>query len=104
MIGQETRDVERKVIAILKVLKDSAEPVGARLIAYRLRDCGIHLGERAIRYHLQMMDERGLTHLVGRRQGRLVTQSGLNELGCALVSDRVGSAMTNIEMLICQTS
>ena len=104
MIGQETRDVERKVIAILKVLKDSAEPVGARLIAYRLRDCGIHLGERAVRYHLKLMDERGLTHLVGRRQGRLVTQSGLNELGCALVSDRVGSAMTKIEMLIYQTS
>ena len=104
MIGQETRDVERKVIAILKVLKDSPGPVGARLIAYRLRDCGIHLGERAVRYHLKLMDERGLTHLVGRRQGRLVTQSGLDELGCALVSDRVGSAMTNIEMLIYQTS
>jgi repressor of nif and glnA expression len=70
MIGQETRDVERKVIAILKILKDSAEPVGAGIIAYRLRDCGIHLGERAVRYHLQLMDERGLTHLVGRRQGR----------------------------------
>jgi repressor of nif and glnA expression len=104
MIGQETRDVERKVVSILKILKDSPEPMGARLIAYRLRDCGINLGERAVRYHLKLMDERGLTHLAGRRQGRLLTQSGLNELGCALVGDRVGSAMTNIELLIYQTS
>ncbi len=104
MIGQETREVERKVIAILKVLGDSQEPVGARVIAYRLRDYGIDLGERAVRYHLKLMDERGLTHPVGRRDGRSITQSGLEELGSALVGDRVGSVAAKIEMLAYQTS
>ncbi len=104
MFGQEPHDLERKVTSILKVLKDSPKPVGARLIAHQLRDYGICLSERAVRYHLKLMDERGLTYLVSKRQGRLVTQSGLNELSCALVGDRVGSAMTKIETLICQTS
>jgi repressor of nif and glnA expression len=104
MIKQESRDVERKEVAILKILKDSREPIGATSIAYRLKDYGIDLTERAVRYHLKIMDERGLTHLVGRRHGRLITESGINELDSALVGNRVGSAMTNIEMLICQTS
>ena len=87
MIGQETLDVERKIISILKVLKDSPEPVGSKLISDRLTDHGVYLGERAVRYHLRQMDERGLTQLVGRRDGRLITQQGLNELDYALVGD-----------------
>jgi repressor of nif and glnA expression len=104
MTSQATPDVERKVIAILQVLKDSPEPVGASLIARKLRDSGIEINERTIRGHLRILDERGLTRLVSRRQGRQVTQSGLHELGDALVGDRLGSTVTRIEMLICQTS
>jgi repressor of nif and glnA expression len=65
MIGLDNNKVERKVIAILKVLSDSQEPLGSRVIAYRLRDFGIELGERAVRYHLKLLDERGLTSSVG---------------------------------------
>jgi repressor of nif and glnA expression len=104
MIGQEIREVERKVISILKILSDSPEPVGARLIASRLRDYGVCLSERTVRYHLLILDERGLTRNSGRRDGRLITQSGLNELQNALVSDRVGSAMARIETLAYQIS
>lgn len=104
MIGQENREVERKVIAILKVLSDSPQPLGGRVIARQLGDLGIDLGERAVRYHLKLMDERGLTHPVGRKNGRLITRSGLEELGSALVSDRVGSVTAKIEMLAYQTS
>ena len=71
MIGFETQEVERKVISILRALSDSREPLGARIIACRLKDFGIELGERAVRYHLKMMDERGLTQLVGR-EGRVI--------------------------------
>jgi HTH-type transcriptional regulator, global nitrogen regulator NrpRI len=80
MIGQEIHNVERKVISILKILSDSPEPVGARVIAFRLKDFGVCLGERTVRYHLQLLDERGLTRIIGRKDGRLITQSGLNEL------------------------
>jgi repressor of nif and glnA expression len=104
MIKQESPDIERKEVAILKILKDSPEPIGATLIAHRLKDYGIDLTERTVRYYLKIMDERGLTYLVGRRQGRLITESGVDELDSALVENRVGSAMTNIEILICQAS
>jgi hypothetical protein len=104
MIGQEIHDVEKKVISILKILSDSPEPVGARLIASRLKDYGVSLGERAVRYHLQILDERGLTRTIGRKDGRLITQSGLNELQNALVGDRVGSAMARIETIAYQIS
>jgi len=76
-MGFETQDVERKAISILKVLNDSREPVGSRIIAQRLRERGIELGERAVRYHLKLMDERGLTRLVGRRDGRALTERGV---------------------------
>jgi repressor of nif and glnA expression len=104
MIGQEPREVERKVIAILRVLSDSQEPLGGSVIAHRLGEFGIGLGERAVRYHLKLMDERGLTRSVGRRDGRLITQLGLEELENALVSDRVGSIAARIELLAYWTS
>ena len=104
MIGQETREVERKVIAILKVLGDSPQPLGGRVIARRRNDLGIELGERAVRYHLKLMDERGFTFPVGRRNGRSITESGLEELGSALVGDRIGSVAAKIELLAYQGS
>ena len=104
MIGQETREVERKVITILKVLSDSTQPLGGRVIARRLGDLGIDLGERAVRYHLKLMDERGLTYPAGRRDGRLISPSGLEELGSALVGDRIGSVAAKIELLAYRSS
>jgi hypothetical protein len=101
-MGFETQDVERKVLSILKVLSESQEPVGARVIAHRLRDHGIELGERAVRYHLKLMDERGLTRLVGR-DGRLLTEQGLEEVRSALVKYKVGFAISRIELLAFRT-
>jgi len=102
MIGFETQEVERKVISILKILGDSQEPLGARVIARRLKDYGIELGERAVRYHLKLMDERGLTELIGR-DGRLITGSGIEELKGALVGDKVAFAISRIELLAFRT-
>ncbi len=102
MIGSETQEVERKVISILQVLHDSQEPVGARVIAQRLKDYGIELGERAVRYHLKLMDERGLTRLVGR-DGRLILEPGVKELKSALVRDKVGFAISRIALLAFRT-
>ncbi len=102
MIGFETQEVERKVISILKILNTSQEPLGARIIAYRLKDYGVELGERAVRYHLKLMDERGLTQLVGR-EGRVITESGVEELESALVTDKVAFAISRIELLAFRT-
>ncbi len=102
-MGFETQDVERKVLTILKVLSDSQEALGARVIARRLKDHGVELGERAVRYHLKLMDGRGLTRLVGR-DGRLATEPGIEELKSALVRDKVGFAISRIELLTFRTS
>lgn len=103
MIGQDIQEVERKVLSILKVLRDSKEPLGARVISQRLKDFGVGLGERAVRYHLKWMDERGVTQLVGR-DGRLITERGIEELNDALVKDKVGLAFTRIELLAFRTN
>jgi repressor of nif and glnA expression len=102
MIGADTKDVERKVLTILRVLSEIQEPLGARLIAQRLKGYGVDLGERAVRYHLKLMDERGLTTLVGR-DGRMITERGIEEVGDALVGDKVGFAITRIELLSFRT-
>jgi repressor of nif and glnA expression len=103
MMGYERHEVERKVLAILKILGESTEPMGARVIAQRLQDYGVELKERAVRYHLKIMDERGLTQLIGR-DGRLITESGIEELKSALVSDKVGFVIGKIELLAYQTT
>jgi repressor of nif and glnA expression len=101
-VGFETQDVERKTIAIMRILRDSPEPLGARVISHHLKDHGIELSERAVRYHLKLMDERGFTESVGR-DGRLITQLGREELESALVSDKVGFVASKIELLAYQT-
>ncbi|MFH1300715.1 MAG: NrpR regulatory domain-containing protein [Planctomycetota bacterium] len=103
MIGIETQEVERKVLSILKILNETREPVGARIIARHLADYGIELTERAVRYHLKLMDERGLTRLAGR-DGRLITRQGIEELQSGLVQDKVGFAISRIELLAFRTS
>lgn len=102
-MGFETQDVERKVLAILNTLKDSPTAVGSTVIAKRLKDMGIELSERAVRYHLRLMDERGLTSLAGRRDGRIITELGQSELKKAMVTHKVGSALTRIETLAFRT-
>ena len=71
-------EIEKKILLILRILHESPEPVGARLISRRMQDHGVTLSERGVRYHLKMMDERGLTRLIGRHDGRTVTEQGID--------------------------
>jgi len=100
----ETQDVERKTYSILKVLAGEEEPMGSIVIARKLKDLGIDLGERAVRYHLKMMDEQGLTRLAGRRDGRVITPLGQRELKQGMVKDKVGFALSRIELLAFRTT
>lgn len=104
MIGQDALDVERKITAILKVLSNSSAPLGGRLISQRLKQQGIELSERTVRYHLKLMDERGLSHCANRMDGRLIAEPGLGELRSALVCDKVGFVVSKIELLSCLTT
>jgi len=100
----ETQDVERKTYSILRVLSSSSEALGSIVIARRLKDLGVDLGERAVRYHLKLMDEQGLTRLEGRRDGRTITDLGIKELKHGMVKDKVGFAISRIELLAFRTT
>ncbi len=98
MLDQQPWEVERKAMAILRILSRYSEPVGATVISHYLKDCSIELSERAVRYHLKLMDERGFTRNVGK-DGRLITELGREELESALVNDKVGFVASKIETL-----
>jgi repressor of nif and glnA expression len=102
LLLQQAQEVERKVIAILRILSQSNEPLGARVISHHLKNHGVELTERAVRYHLKLMDERGFTESMGR-DGRLITRLGLEELESALVSDKVDFVAYKTELLAYQT-
>jgi len=97
-------NVERKMLFILKVLSGLQKPAGSVVIAKHLKEQGIDLSERAVRYHLRLTDERGLTELVTGRDGRIITNKGLKEIEKALVSDKVGFAISRIEHLAYRTN
>jgi repressor of nif and glnA expression len=97
-------DIEKKILLILRILHESPEPVGARIIARRMQDHGVTLSERGVRYHLKMMDNRGLTRLIGRHDGRAITEQGIEEIGNARVRDKIGFAISRIEILAYRTS
>lgn len=97
-------DTERKTLLILKILHESAEPLGARVIARRMSERHVQLSERAVRYHLKIMDERGLTSLVGRRDGRIITEKGLDEISDARVQDKIGLSISRIDVLSFKTT
>ena len=95
-------DVQRKMVAILRVLTDAPEPLGAQRIGTELEQQGVHLSERAVRYHLKIMDERGLTE--GGQAGRVITEKGRAELQNALVADKVGFVVAKIDQLAYRTT
>jgi repressor of nif and glnA expression len=104
MSFESQQDVERKILTILKVLSNTQGPVGSRLIAKKLTSHGIELSERAVRYHLKLTDERGLTQLIRDRDGRIITDKGLREIETALVTDKIGFVISRIELLAYRTN
>lgn len=103
MIQSAGSETERKIIAILKVLSESSEPMGSITIARRLEHHGIYLSERAVRYHLKIIDERGYTQPLGR-DGRMITSRGLEELRIALAPDQLSFILEKLEILAFRTT
>jgi repressor of nif and glnA expression len=91
-------DAENKLIAILKVLSESSEPLGSIHIARRLAQDGVFLSERGVRYHLKIADERGFTQ-PGGRDGRTLTPEGRQEVKEALAPQQLGVVRDKLELL-----
>ena len=96
-------DAESKLIAILKILSESPEPLGSITIARRLEHDGIFLSERGVRYHLKIADERGYTE-PGGRDGRMITTLGRQEVKEALAPQHLGFVREKLELMAYQTS
>ena len=103
MVPNVSPDGERKLLAILKVLSESSEPLGSAAIAGELERYGISLTERGVRYNLKIADERGYTQSLGR-DGRMLTQQGFQELTAALAPERIGFVLEKLELLAFQTT
>jgi repressor of nif and glnA expression len=89
----ESYEISRKEIEILRILSESTEPIGSTIIRRELEKRGFFLSERTIRYHLQMLELKGLVS-GHERSGRTITSRGLEELSRTLVSQRVGFVTT----------
>ncbi len=103
VVHDQDPEVQRKVVAILKVLSESSEPLGSITIARELESQGVHLSERTVRYHLRLADERGFTRSLGR-DGRMITREGLQELNSALATEQVGFIVERLALLAFQTT
>jgi repressor of nif and glnA expression len=95
--------VQRKLSEILRIITESDGAIGARIIADKMRERGYQIGERGVRYHLRILDERGLTLREGY-SGRVITELGLKELEDGLIGHRVGFIITNIDELVYKTN
>ncbi|AKJ40452.1 NrpR transcriptional repressor [Methanosarcina sp. A14] len=95
--------IERKLIEIMRVIHESDKPIGARAIADELNNRGYDIGERAVRYHLRILDERGFTSKHGYA-GRTLTELGEREMNDALIADRFGFVISRIEEMAFRTT
>lgn len=91
--------MNKTLISILKVLNKSRESItGSREISRQLTMHGVNLTERTVRYHLKILDERGLTEPFGK-EGRKITDKGRDELSKALVTEKLGFVNSRIDTL-----
>ena len=90
--------IQKKQLEILNVLKDSNKPLSSSKIADSLTTQGTDISQRTVRLYLKQMDEYGLTKNFGKK-GRLITDSGLEELRASNLLQRVGFLSAKIDQM-----
>ena len=90
---------ERRMIEILRILSQHDNPIGSKVIADELKDKGFNLGERAVRYHMQILDQKGFTEKKGY-SGRVITELGSEKLEKGLIYDQVDFIFSKFEEMI----
>ena len=90
---------EHRMIEILRILSVQDKPIGSKVIADELKNKGFNLGERAVRYHMQILDDKGYTKRVGY-SGRQITELGLEKLEKGLIYDQVDFIHSKFEEMI----
>ena len=87
---------EHRMIEILRILNVQEKPIGSKVIADELKNKGYNLGERAVRYHMQILDEKGYTERKGY-SGRVITELGRAKLEKGLIYDQVDFTFSKFE-------
>ena len=90
---------EHRMIEILRILSAKEKPIGSKVIADELKEKGFNLGERAVRYHMQILDEKGYTERKGY-SGRVITDLGREKLEKGLIYDQVDFIYSKFEEMI----
>ncbi len=88
--------IEKKRLAILRILKESEHPLPSQRIVELMGEVGQSISERTVRFHLKDMDKDGLTEYVERR-GRRITQRGISEIEKARIVDKIGFINNKID-------
>lgn len=96
-------ETDQKMMEILRILADREDVLGAKTIAEELKRKGYNLGERAVRYHMRILDEKEFTERIGYA-GRKITSKGFNELKKGLIYDQVDFIFSKFEGMIYQTT
>jgi HTH-type transcriptional regulator, global nitrogen regulator NrpRI len=84
--------------AILTILDKYPTVIGSRELSRQLKQFGVELTERTVRYYLKMLDTRGFTEAIGK-EGRKITTQGREELKHSQVSAKIGFVISKIETL-----
>jgi len=97
------RDIrtKRKLMAVLRAIRDAGRPLGGTRIAEALQSAGMELSQRTVRHYLAWADREGFTINLGRR-GRQLTPKGEEELHASLAVDKVGFIASRVEGLAYQ--
>ena len=90
---------EHRMIEILRILSQENKAIGSKVIADKLKEKGFNLGERAVRYHMQILDEKGYTEKKGY-SGRVITSLGIEKLEKGLIYDQVDFIYSKFEEMI----
>ena len=92
-----------RMMEILRILNEQEDPTGSKIIADKLKNKGFNLGERAVRYHMKILDEKGYTKRIGY-SGRRITELGKEKLDKGLVYEQVDFVNSKIKEMIYLTN
>lgn len=90
--------IEKKRLAILRVLRNADGPIASKTITDELLEIGYDISPRTIRFHLKSMDSEGLTEY-SEKHGRFITRKGIEELEASRVYDKVGFLNARIDQM-----
>ncbi len=90
--------IEKLRLAILRILRESENPVSSARLTEIFSRMGMEISERTVRLHLIELDKQGLTVYV-KKHGRIITGKGTAELEKARVFEKVGFITAKIDLL-----